>query len=63
VLVTGQRIDAFLAALFVVILWTVIIAMLRISLRYTSGKAVPPLAESAYVPTQLAGKGLSTALH
>jgi carbon starvation protein len=63
VLVTGQRIDAFLAALFVIILWTVIAEMLRMSLRFQAGKAVPPLAESSYVRTQLAGQGLSTALH
>jgi carbon starvation protein len=63
VLVTGQRIDAFLAALFVIILWTVIIEMLRMSLRYAAGQPVPPLAESGYVRTELAGQGLSTALH
>jgi carbon starvation protein len=63
ILVTGQRIDAFLAALFVIILWTVIIEMLRMSLRFQAGKAVPPLAESGYVRTQLAGQDLSTALH
>jgi len=63
ILVTGQRIDAFLAALFVIILWTVIIEMLRMSLRFQAGKAVPPLAESGYVRTQLAGQNLSTALH
>jgi carbon starvation protein len=63
VLVTGQRIDAFLAALFVIILWTVIVEMLRMSLRYAAGQPVPPLAESGYVRTELAGQGLSTALH
>jgi carbon starvation protein len=63
VLFTGQRIDAFLAALFVIILWTVIVEMLRMSLRYTAGQPVPPLAESGYIRTRLAGQTLSTALH
>jgi carbon starvation protein len=63
-LVVGQRIDAFLAVLFVILLWTVIIDMLRISLRLRAGKSVLPLGESQYVRTRLSGiESLSTALH
>jgi carbon starvation protein len=52
-LIIGQRIDAVLAVLFAVILWVVIVEMLRMALRMRAGKAVLPLAESAYVKTRM----------
>jgi carbon starvation protein len=55
------RIDAVLAFLFASLLWVVIVDMLRVSLRFTAGKTVPPLAESGYVPTRLTGERLSVA--
>jgi carbon starvation protein len=55
------HIDAALALLFAALLWVVIIDMLRVSVRFTSGKPVLPLAESAYVRTQLSGEQLSVA--
>jgi carbon starvation protein len=57
------RIDAALALLFAALLWVVIVDMLRMSLRLTSGRPVLPLAESGYVRTQLAGERLSLAVH
>jgi carbon starvation protein len=59
--VVAFRIDAALAFLFAALLWVVIFDMLRVSLRFTSGKAVSPLAESGYVRTRLAGERLSVA--
>ncbi len=52
-LILGQRIDAALAVIFATLLWVVIIDMLRISWRQVSGRQVPPLSESAYVPATL----------
>jgi carbon starvation protein len=59
--VIAFRIDAALALLFATLLWVVIIDMLRVSLRFTSGKPVLPLAETQYVRTQLSGEELSVA--
>jgi carbon starvation protein len=59
--VVAFRIDAALAFLFATLLWVVIFDMLRVSLRFTSGKSVLPLAESGYVRSRLGGERLSVA--
>ena len=61
--VVAFRIDAALALLFATLLWVVIIDMLRVSLRFTSGKPVLPLAESQYTRTELTGERLGMAAH
>jgi carbon starvation protein len=52
-LIFNQRLDGWLTVLFLILMWTVIIEMLRISLRYLTGKPVPPSSEAPYVKTQL----------
>jgi carbon starvation protein len=53
-LIFNQRLDGWLTVLFLVLMWTVIIAMLRVSLRHLSGKPVPANSEVPHVPTRLA---------
>ena len=62
-LIFNQQLDAVLTGVFVLILWIVIIDMLRVSLRFTSGKKVLPLSESNYLPTRLQGGMATGSLH
>ncbi|WP_404326582.1 carbon starvation CstA family protein [Aerophototrophica crusticola] len=48
-LIFNQRLDAGLTVFFILVLWVTIIEMVRISLRHTQGKSVPPLSEAPYV--------------
>jgi carbon starvation protein len=57
-LIFNQQLDGYLTILFLLIMWTVIIAMLRISFLYLSGKSVPPTSEAPYVATQLDASAL-----
>ncbi|MDH4228114.1 MAG: carbon starvation protein A [Nitrospirota bacterium] len=52
-LIFNQRFDAWLTLFFVIVVWTVVLDMLRISARHLKGKPVPPLAETAHQPTRL----------
>ena len=52
-LIFNQRLDAWLALFFAVMLWTIIIDMLRVCLRHVQGKPVLPLAESPHIPSRL----------
>jgi len=52
-LIFNQRLDGWLTVLFLVIMWVVMFAMVRVSIRHLQGKPVPPNSESAYLPTQL----------
>jgi carbon starvation protein len=52
-LIFNQHLDGWLTVLFAVLLWTVLISMLRVSLRFLRGQPVPPSAETPYVRTQL----------
>jgi carbon starvation protein len=52
-LIFNQRLDGWLAALFLVLMWTVIIAMLRMAIRHTRGLPVPPSSEVPHVATRL----------
>ena len=47
-LILNQRIDAVLTALFLLVLWAVILDMLRISWRHVRGAPVPRSAEAPY---------------
>jgi carbon starvation protein len=60
-LIFNQRLDGWLAVMFLIIMWIVIIEMLRISVRYLQGKPVPPSSETPYVPTQLDASALPRA--
>jgi hypothetical protein len=60
-LIFNQRLDGWLAVMFLIIMWIVIIEMLRISVRYLHGKPVPPSSETPYVPTQLDASALPRA--
>ena len=52
-LIFNQRLDGWLSVGFTILMWIVIIEMVRISMRYLAGKAVPPSSEAPYVATQL----------
>jgi carbon starvation protein len=54
-LIFNQRLDGWLTALFLIIMWTVIADMLRVSLRHQRGLPVPPSSETPYVATKLEG--------
>jgi len=60
-LIFNQRLDGWLTVLFLIIMWVVIIEMARISLRFLSGKPVPPSSETPYVATQLDAAALPRA--
>jgi carbon starvation protein len=57
-LIFNQRLDGWLAVMFLIIMWIVIIEMVRISIRYLQGKPVPPSSETPYVATQLDASAL-----
>ena len=52
-LIFNQHLDAWLTVFFVVLLWVIVLDMLRVSARHLSGKPVPPVSESAHVPSRL----------
>ncbi len=52
-LIFNQHLDAYLTLFFVVVLWVVIFDMLRLCLRYLSGKRVPKLSEAPHEPSRL----------
>ncbi len=52
-LIFNQHLDAYLTLFFVVVLWVVIIDMLRLCMRYLSGKPVLKLSEVPHEPSRL----------
>jgi carbon starvation protein len=52
-LIFNQHLDAWLTVFFVSVLWIIVLDMLRVSARSLSGKPVPPVAESAHIPSRL----------
>ncbi len=52
-LIFNQHLDGWLTVLFAILLWTVLLSMLRISIRHLRGLPVPPSAETPFVRTQL----------
>lgn len=52
-LIFNMQLDGALTIFFVVVLWTVIFEMLRISWRKTLGLSVPPISESPHIPSRL----------
>jgi carbon starvation protein len=52
-LILNNRIDAVLAALFMLITWLLVFETLRVCLRCARGDLRPPLSETPYVRTQL----------
>ncbi len=52
-LIFNQHLDAYLTLFFVVVLWVVIIDMLRLCMRYSSGKPVLKLSEVPHEPSRL----------
>jgi carbon starvation protein len=57
-LIFNQRLDGWLTVLFAVLMWIVIFAMVRVSIRYLRGLPVPPDSEAPYVPTRLDASAL-----
>ncbi|HEY6927198.1 MAG TPA: carbon starvation CstA family protein [Steroidobacteraceae bacterium] len=62
-LIFNQRLDGWLAVLFTLILWLVILDMARICVRRLSGKPVARSSEAPYQPTKLDGLPLPSGLH
>jgi len=52
-LIFNQHLDAYLTLFFVVVLWVVIIDMLRLCVRYLSGKQVLKLSEVPHEPSRM----------
>lgn len=52
-LIFNQHLDAYLTLFFVVVLWVVILDMLRLCLRYLTGKHVLKLSEVPHEPSRL----------
>ncbi|MDP1658796.1 MAG: carbon starvation CstA family protein [Methylotenera sp.] len=52
-LIFNQQLDAYLTMFFVVVLWIVIIDMLRVTVRYLSGKPLLSTSEAAHEPSRL----------
>ena len=52
-LIFNQHLDAYLTLFFIVVLWVVILDMLRLCLRYLSGKPVLKLSEVPHEPSRL----------
>lgn len=52
-LIFNQHLDAYLTLFFIVVLWVVILDMLRLCLRYLSGKPVLKLSEAPHEPSRL----------
>lgn len=52
-LIFNQHLDAYLTLFFIVVLWVVILDMLRLCLRYLSGKPILKLSEVPHEPSRL----------
>ncbi|MEZ0232352.1 MAG: carbon starvation CstA family protein [Methylophilaceae bacterium] len=52
-LIFNQQLDAWLTLFFVMVVWVVIFDMVRVSMRYLTGKSVPLSTEVPYVATKL----------
>lgn len=52
-LIFNLHLDAWLTVFFISILWLIVFDMLRVCIRYLSGKSVLPLTESAHSPSRL----------
>ena len=52
-LIFNQHLDAYLTLFFVVVLWVVIVDMLRLCVRYLTGKRVLKLSEAPHEPSRL----------
>jgi carbon starvation protein len=52
-LIFNLHLDAWLTVFFVSLLWLIVFDMLRVCVRYLSGKPVLPITESAHSPSRL----------
>ena len=52
-LIFNQQLDAWLTLFFVTLLWVIVLDMLRVCYRHLAGKPVPPITESAHIPSRL----------
>ena len=52
-LIFNLHLDAWLTLFFVSLLWLIVFDMLRVCVRYLSGKPVLPITESAHMPSRL----------
>jgi carbon starvation protein len=60
-LIFNQRLDGWLTVIFAALMWIVVLAMVRVSLRHLGGKPVPPSSEATYTVTQLDASALPRA--
>jgi len=52
-LIFNDRLDALLAAIFMLISWVMVFETIRIVARVLRGRSCPPLTESAHMPSRL----------
>ena len=52
-LIFNLHLDAWLTLFFVSLLWLIVFDMLRVCIRYLTGRAVLPLTESPHIPSRL----------
>jgi carbon starvation protein len=52
-LIFNQQLDGYLTIFFGILMWLVIVEMLRMSLRFLNGKAVPLSSEAPFTQTRL----------
>ncbi|MCF7988451.1 MAG: carbon starvation protein A [Methylovulum sp.] len=52
-LIFNLQLDAYITLAFVSLVWLIVLDMLRVCVRYLTGKSTPPLTESAHTPSQL----------
>ena len=56
-LIFNQQLDGWLTLFFIIVLWTVILDMLRVSWRHLNGLPVPPVSETHHESSLLIGDG------
>jgi carbon starvation protein len=52
-LIFNLHLDAYLTLFFVTLLWLIVVDMLRIVMRFLSGKPVLPISETPHIPSRL----------
>ncbi len=60
-LIFNQQLDGWLTIVFAALMWTVILAMLRVSIRHLRGLPVPPDSEAPFMATRLDTSALPSA--
>ena len=52
-LILNLQIDGWITLCFVSLLWVIVLDMVRVCYKHLAGQVVPPLTESAHIPSRL----------